>query len=214
MSGPSRRISFSRLSASRAAIGLFALALLGAAIVVRAIGMQDSRDRQVEIRVREREAREAGGRDGHSVVRALPRDDFLLLRTAERVVDVPGELDRGIVGFGTGIREKRAAHSRRRHADQPFGELGGNRRDLAAEAVIERQLEHLLVRRFREPAFREAERCAPQPCHPFEIALAFVVVHVDTVAAGDHQRALRFARRADSSTDADGRRGRGARPVW
>ena len=89
---------------------LLALTRLRAAIVVRAVGVQDARDRQVEIGVGEGEPGEASAGDGDTVVRALPRDDLLLLRSAQRIVDVPGELDRRVVRLGPRIREQHLGH--------------------------------------------------------------------------------------------------------
>ena len=59
VSGPSRRISCSRFVGEPRRERLLALARLRAAIVVRAVGVQDARDRQVEIGVGEGEPGEA-----------------------------------------------------------------------------------------------------------------------------------------------------------
>ena len=167
-----------------------ALARLRTAVVMRAVSVQDARDRQIEILMRKGEAGETRGRDRHAVVCPLPRNDLLLARATQRVVDVPRELDGGVVGLGSGVREKRLAHARRRYADQPLGELGGDRRDFPRKAVIERQLAHLAVRGLGKPPLGKTERCAPQPGHPLEVAPALVVVDVNAFAARNNERSL------------------------
>src|SRR4026208_1342274 len=93
-SGPSRRISSSR---SRANPGgdcpLAAPGGLGKAVVMRAGGVEDVPDRQVEVGMDGRQAGQRARGDGYAVIALDPRDDLLLLMAATGVVVVPGQLD-------------------------------------------------------------------------------------------------------------------------
>jgi len=63
-----------------------------------------ARDRQIESCLREGEPVRLAVGHGHAVVRALARNDLLLLRPAERVVDIPRELDRRVVASSPSSR--------------------------------------------------------------------------------------------------------------
>ncbi|MNP55648.1 hypothetical protein D3C76_1503090 [compost metagenome] len=65
---------------------------------MRAEGVLDAFDRQVEVLVEAGQSGEAAGDQARTVVAALARDDLLLLRPAEHVVVVAHQLDLGLVG--------------------------------------------------------------------------------------------------------------------
>ena len=122
----------------------------------------------------------------------LPRNDLLLLRPTQRVVDVPGKFDGGVVRLGARVGEQHTAHAGGSDSDQPLGKLGADGGHLAREAVVERQLAHLPVGGVGEPPLGKAERRAPQPRHTFEVPPALVVVNVDTLTANNDQRPFRL----------------------
>src|SRR3546814_5218432 len=65
---------------------LLALAFLREAIVVRTAGVNDVRDRNVEVGLHVGHRGQAGGGDGDAVIALDAADDLLLLRPAQRVV--------------------------------------------------------------------------------------------------------------------------------
>ena len=193
---------------------LLALAIVGEPPMMRAFGVQDARDRQVEVTVVGRQAGEAGGRDGDAVIRALAGDDLLLFRPAERVIVVPDQLDRRVVRFRSGVGEQHLRHRRRSEADQPLGELDRRRRRLAAEGMIEGQFRHGAPARLRQSRFAEAESRAPQSSEPFDVLFAVLIVDVDALSPGDHQRSGFLVHLAGWCRGEQGRRDRAPKPSW
>ena len=135
-----------------------------------------------------RQARQAARGDGDAVIGALAGDDLLLLRPAERVVEIPDQLDREIVGLGAGRGEMRLGQLARRHLHQPLGERRRRRMRLVRERMIEGQLLHLRRRRGGQTRLAEADRDAPQAGEALDIFLALVVEDVDAAPALDHHR--------------------------
>ena len=135
-----------------------------------------------------RQAGQAARGDGDAVIGALAGDDLLLLRPAERVVEVPDQLDRQVVGLRARRGEMRLGHLARRHSHQPLGERRRRRMRLVGERMIERQLLHLRRRRRDEPRLAEADRDAPQAREPLDVLLALVVEDVDALPPLDHHR--------------------------
>src|SRR5208337_3894889 len=78
------------------------LAFTGQAVLpkVGAIGMQEARQRQVEILVKARNPRHAPGCERDAVIRSGPANNLLLLRPVQSVVIIPGELHGGLVRLG------------------------------------------------------------------------------------------------------------------
>src|SRR3546814_9413171 len=68
---------------------LLALAFLREAIVVRTAGVNDVRDRNVEVGLHVGHRGQAGGGAGDAVIALDSADDLLILRPAQRVVVVP-----------------------------------------------------------------------------------------------------------------------------
>ena len=76
-----------------------ALLLGGAVIVVGCLGVQDARQRQVELVVERLEPGQRAGRQTRAVVATLARDHFLLLRASQHIVVVAHDLELGFVGI-------------------------------------------------------------------------------------------------------------------
>ena len=158
--------------------------------VVRAVGVEETGERQIEPRVVRRHAGHTRRRCGDAVIAALPPDDLLLRRAADGVVVEPDQLDRGVDRLGARVGEEGARHRHRRQRLQAFGELHLGFVAPAVEPVIEGQRAHLAVRRLGEALVPEAERDAPEPGHPLDIFLAGLVPDIDPVAARHDQRAF------------------------
>ena len=145
VSGPSRRISSSSSGARRVGELLLALAVLGEAVMVRAGGVQDVGDRQVEVGVVRGQAGERGRGDRDAVIASQARDDLLLLRPPERVVHVPDELDLGVVRLRARRSRRRPWRSAPARSPSALGELDRRVVAAAGEEVREGQLRHLLA---------------------------------------------------------------------
>ncbi len=174
---------------------LLGLAGRGKMIVMRAVGVQDIGNRQIEGLLCISKAGQAAGRDRYAVISALAGDDLLLLRTAENVVVIPDQLDLGVVRLRPGIGEEHLRHRNRGAADQVVGKLDRRLDRLVREAMIEGKRIELPGRRLDEALFAEAERRAPQAGEALDIALAGNVVDIDAFAAGDDMRADLFMQR-------------------
>ena len=85
---------------------LLTLVFFSVAVMMRAIGMQKTRDRQIESLVVNGRAGDAGRRDGDPVIAFDAADDLFLVRKPQRVVAVPDQLDGGVVGLRSRIGEK------------------------------------------------------------------------------------------------------------
>ena len=127
--------------------------------------------------------------DGDAVIALQPADDLLLLRPAERVVEVPDHLDGGVVRLGAGVGEEHLAHRHRRALDQHLREVDHRLVRFGGERVVERQLAHLVGGGLHQAFVVEAERGAPQAGDAFDVFLAGVVPHAHALAARDHHRA-------------------------
>ena len=125
---------------------LLGLAGFGIFAVVRTIGVEDARHRQVEVGVEDRQPRQAGGGNGGAVVGPLARDDLLLLRPPDRVVVVPGNLDLRVVGLRARVGEEDLGGRSRGHRLDLLGQCDGRLVAAAAEQVRERKTLHLLAR--------------------------------------------------------------------
>ena len=172
----------------RAGVGLLAFAGLSVLPMVGAIGVQHAGNRQIEIRMKDAEARETGCRNGSAVIAALAGDELLALGLAAHVVVIPGELDLRVVGFRAGVGEE---HLGGRHRGQGLDLLGQRDCRLVtapAEQVGEGKPRHLLAGGFDQLLVAVAEACAPEPGKAFDVALAAAVVDVDAFRALQHQR--------------------------
>ena len=179
----------------RAARGkcLFALAGFAEAVVMRAVGAQDAGDRQIEIVVERRQAGERGGRHGDAVIGLHAGNDLFLLRTAQRVVEIPDHLDRGIVGFRAGIAEIGLRHRHRCQLHQLLGQFHCRGRHLLGKGVVEWQRLHLLLRCLDQARLRpKTQRAAPQAGQAVEILLAVLGIDEGAIAAHDHKAAILF----------------------
>ncbi len=160
---------------------------------MRAVGVEDARDRQIEILVDGGQAGERAGRDRDAVIGLHARDDLFLLRPSEPVVQIAHHLDDGVAGFGAGIAEIGLGHRRRREAHQLLRQLDRHRRGLVREGVIEGQRLHLAhdgLGHARHLA--EAERAAPEAREPVQVFLAVLVIDIDAAPARDDEAAFRL----------------------
>ena len=166
-----------------------ALALMAETVVMRAVGMQHARKRQVEAVVVGRQAGQRGRHERHAMIGLLTRDDLLLLGPAQRIVHVPGKLDLRVVGLRAGRGVEHLGDRHRRQLLELLGQLDGRLRALGGEQVIVGQGAQLLRRRLDQLFLAEAQPRAPQPRHALDIGLALGVVDEDALAALDHGRA-------------------------
>ena len=168
---------------------LLALARLAVAVEVRAVGLEEEVvDRQVEVRVHLRDAGDAGGAAGHAVEAHEAGDDLLLLRLADGVVVVPGELDQRVVRLGARVGEEDPRHRHMRGRLEPLGEPAHRLGRLVDQRVVVGQHPELLDRRIDQRALAEAEVGAPHAGDAFDVVAALLVDDGDTLAAGDDER--------------------------
>ncbi len=162
---------------------LLALALMRKPVMVRAGGVQDIGDGQIEIGMVGRQSRQRGGGDGDAVIALEAGDDLLLLRASASVIIIPDQLDLAVIGLRARRGEEHLRDRHRRDLLQLLREL--DRRIVAApgKQVLEGQFEHLLIGCFGQFPIRIAERGAPQTGHALEIGLALGIVDPDTLAA-------------------------------
>ena len=158
-----------------AELGL-AFSFVAEAVVMRAVGVDDALEGQVELAVVVGQAGERGGHHGHPVVGLHARDDLLLARAPPRVVDVPGQLDLRIVGFRPGRGEQNLGDVLEarfvgellqllRQLDRGLGALAG-------ELVVVGQSAHLLGGGLDHLLVAEAEPRAPQAAHALDVFAA------------------------------------------
>jgi hypothetical protein len=167
---------------------LLALAVVGVAVMVRAAGVQKARQRQVEVAMIAGEAGERGRGDGDAVIGLDAADDLLLVRPAERIVEIPDKLDLGVVRLRSGIAEKNFRDRHRRDLLELLRQFDRRIVALAREQMRERELAHLRRGCFDEFLVAVAERGAPQPRHALDIGLAGGVVDEDPLSALDDER--------------------------
>jgi hypothetical protein len=154
---------------------LLALAVLREAVMVRAAGVQEARQAgHVEVAMVAGNAGERSGGDGDAVIGLHAADDLFLLRQAARIVEIPDELDLGVVGLRAGIAEEHLRDRHRRDLLELFGKLDRRIVAPAGEQMRERELAHLRRGSLDQFLVAVAERRAPQPRHALDVALASV----------------------------------------
>jgi hypothetical protein len=167
---------------------LLALARQRVAVVMRAGGMQDIGDRQVEVGLHIGQAGERARGDGYAVIAAQPRDDLLLLRLGSRIVVVPSELHLHVVGFGARGTKQDLGSANRHDLLELLGKLDRHVVGLAAEDMSVGQPAHLARRGLDQLLIDVAECCAPQAGHALDIAPALVIVDVDALGLFEDRR--------------------------
>ena len=150
--------------------------------------MQEARQRQVEIRVHDRDAGQRARRKGQAMEAEAPGDELLLLRPADRVVVVADQLDDRVVGLAAGIGEVDMAHRRGRDGLELLRQLAGLRRRLVEERVVVGHAPELADRGLDDRLLAEAERGAPHPGDALDVTLPVLVEDAHALARGDHQR--------------------------
>src|SRR5262249_17936962 len=131
---------------------------------------------------------ERGRGHGDAVIRFDPADDLLFVRSPERIVHVPDQLDLAVVRFGSRRAEEYLRRRNWRDLLEPLGKLDCGIVALAGEQVSERQLAHLRRRRLDQLRVAIAERRAPQPGHALDIGLSLVVVDAHALPALEDER--------------------------
>jgi len=167
---------------------LLALAILGVAVVMRAIGMQGEGQGKVEIAVNGGQAGQAAGRDSDTMIGLVARNDALLLRLAARIVVIPDELDLGVVGFRAGARKQHLGDRGGCDLLELLGERDARLVALARELVLVGQAAHLIQRGADQFVLVEPQRGAPQSRQSLDIGLAEGVINIDSLAALKDQR--------------------------
>ena len=173
-------------------VRFLALPVLVPAVVVRGVGVPEHRERQVEVRVHVGLARSAHRRDGAAVVAHPAADDLGLSGPADRVLVVPGELDRDVVRLGARALEEHPRHRHRGDREEALGEVDGARVRAVPVGVVVAEGAHLLVGDLREPLDVEPERRAPEPRRAVEEPPSLVVDHVDPVSPAHDGGPRRF----------------------
>ena len=173
---------------------LLAHGAVGAAEIIRRLGVQDRRARQVEGVVEKVEAGQRPGHDARAVIAAPARDDLLLLRPAEHVVVVPDQLDVGLVGVGTRQAEIDAGHAFRRAVDDHLGERDRGLGAVADIGVVVGEVLRLRGDRVGDLLAAIADIDAVEPGKGVDALLAVDVPDGDAFAAGD-DAGRRFAAR-------------------
>jgi hypothetical protein len=84
-----------------------ALAVLGKTVMMRAAGVEEAGQRQVEVAMVGRQSGQRSGNDGNAVIALDAADDLLLVRPAERIVEIPDELNLSVVGLRARVAEER-----------------------------------------------------------------------------------------------------------
>ena len=120
------------------------------------------------------------------MVTLLPGNDLNAIWLAGGLRVVADKLQKCVVGIRTRVAQKDTTILHRHHRRQLIGELNGRRVGLAAKHVAEAQLSHLAFRGLNDLLVAVAQRRAPQPGHPLEVALALLVINVGALGSGDH----------------------------
>ena len=105
--------------------------------------MQKPGQRQVEVAVKLRQARERSGRQRCPMVTPQTADDLFPLRLADQIVVVPQQLGLGIVGIAAGQPEKHASGIERNHRLEFLGQQYARLVGLADERGSEAQFPKL-----------------------------------------------------------------------
>ena len=171
------------------------LAVFGEAVIMRTAGVQKAAQRNVEIAMIAFKAGQRGGRDGNAVIGLQPADDFLFERKPAGIVEIPDELDLGVVCFRAGIAKEHLRDRYRCDLLELLGKFDARIVALAGEQMRERKLAHLCRCGLDQLLIAVAERRAPETGHAFEITLALGVIDINAFAALDHHRAVVAKRR-------------------
>ena len=135
---------------------------------MRAGGVEDPLDRQIEGLVEGGDAGQAAGGIGQAVIAAEPRDHLLLLRPAAQIVVIADQLEIGVVGVRARgaeehLRQMPGAGLLAEQGQHPVGEPDDRLVRVRSEGVIIAEIAHRLRRRFAELGAAIADIDAPQP---------------------------------------------------
>ena len=172
--------------------GLLGLAFHRPVVEMRRDGVHEAGQRHIKAAMVVGQAGERGRGQGDAVIALDAADQLLLGRAAEGVVEIPHHLDGGVIGLGARIGKEHLAHRHRRPLDQHLGEVNRRVVRFGGEAVIERQLAHLVGGGLHQPLIVKAERGAPQAGDAFDIGLALLVPNPHALAMVDHHGPYRL----------------------
>ena len=130
-------------------------------------------------------ATEANGRRRAAVIGHAPADDLALLRLADSIVVVPGELDGGVVRLRARALEERLRHRRRGHAEQLLGEVDIGLVGAVAVGVEVAEGRHLVMGDLGQALDAEPEGGAPQARDAVEAGVAGIVLDPQALAAAE-----------------------------
>ena len=188
-SGPISSIFSARRRAARRPI--FLRREVDAVLVpVRLLDVDDVGNRQAALGMHGRHAAEARPAHRAAVVGVDAADDDGALRLAQQVPVAARHPDDRVVRLGARLREEHAVELLRRHLVEELRELDRRRIRALEEAVVVRQLPHLLRRGVGELIAAVADVDAPEPGHGVQDLLPFGIVEVDALGVRDDARAL------------------------
>jgi hypothetical protein len=147
--------------------------------------MQDRCAGQVEEVVKRSQSREAAAHQAGAMVAAPAGDDLFLLRTTEDVVDVPDQLEIGLVGVRSGEAEEHAAHGLGSAVDDHLGQPDRGLGAMAHIGMVIRQGSGLCGNGVGDLGAAIADIDAIEAREGVEAALALPVHDVDALAPGD-----------------------------
>ena len=167
----------------------FRFVILLSVIVVRGGNAQDPEgiSWHIKVRVHDRQACQRRCSHGDTVIGALQRNDFFLLRFACHVEVIAKHLDLRVIGFAARIREKHFGVVHRHHLAQLVGQIHSDLMGTSAKHMAVGQGAKLLGNRFDHLFIAVAERSTPKGRQTLEVLLALFVVHIDAIAADDVQ---------------------------
>jgi hypothetical protein len=174
---------------------LLVFAALRETVEMRAGGVQDTLDRQIESLVKGREAGQASRGIGQAVIAAEPRDHLLLLRPAKQIIVIAHQLEVGVVGVGARSAEEHlgempGARLFAEEAQHAVGESDDRLVRVRAEGMVIAQVPHRLRRRFAKLGAAVADIDAPQPGAAIDQFPAVPVLDPDPGAPGNYRRAV------------------------
>ncbi|MNR17697.1 hypothetical protein D3C85_1343760 [compost metagenome] len=150
--------------------------------------MQEAGERQAELLMQMSQAGETGTGDGGAVISTIAADDLAPLWLSEGAPVVPGQLDCGVVGFGTRAGEQHFGHGHRRQRDQALCQLDGRLGRAMCKVLVVGQLLHLFQCGGFQTCFAVTQRGTPHAGHGIQILLALVIPRVDALATDHHGR--------------------------
>ncbi len=153
------------------------------AVPVRANRVLDAFERQIEVLMKTRQARETSGDDARAVIAALARDDLLLVRPALNVVVVPDELDLRFVRIRSGHAVVHLLHPGWRPVDDARRQFDDGVGRMPHVRVVVGEFLRLLVDCIGHLGAAIADVHAIEAGKRVDIRLALVILDADALGA-------------------------------